>query len=177
MLNASCVAALLAIAAPALGQDPTERANQVKATYIYHTGRYVTWPKNVFPKADSPFIVGVVGNSSIHRYLTAIAEKKTVHDRPLVIKNPSKDAWKNCQILFVDSSVDQEQRQEILQAVKDQPVLLMGESETFLDAGGHIYFAIVENRVRLRIALEPAQKKGFQFSSQLLRVADIVKPE
>src|SRR5450432_1916809 len=42
--------------------DPRKEYN-VKAVSLYAFGRYVTWPETAFQTADSPFVIGVLGDN------------------------------------------------------------------------------------------------------------------
>jgi hypothetical protein len=54
-----------------------------------------------------------------------------------------------------------------------RPVLTVGETEQFEEAGGIVRFVVDRNRVRLRIRLDAAKRSGLVLSSRLLRVADV----
>ena len=56
-------------------------------------------------------------------------------------------------------------------AVRDQPVLVVGESKTAEDAGAHITFVVEDNRVKFDVNDEAAARAGLTISSKLLRVA------
>ena len=62
--------ALLALGALWTGSAPVQaqktsgdkaREYQVKAAFLYHFARYVTWPKAAQPADGKPFKVGVIG--------------------------------------------------------------------------------------------------------------------
>ena len=53
----------------------------------------------------------------------------------MVVKHVANaDEYKRCHILFISAS-EKERLREILNAVKDAPVLTVGETEQFLSAG------------------------------------------
>ena len=58
--------------------------------------------------------------------------------------------------------------------VRGLPVLTVGDSEAFWNAGGIIAFHVSENRMRFRINLGVAEKAGLKISSQLLALASTV---
>lgn len=59
----------------------------------------------------------------------------------------------------------------MLKAVRDQPVLTVGDSSGFAEAGGMIGFLLQDNRVRFDVNLPSAQRSKLRVSSNLLRVA------
>jgi len=59
----------------------------------------------------------------------------------------------------------------LLAAVRDLPVLTVGEGSTFVKHGGAIGFFLDNNRVRFDISQLALQRAGLKASSKLLRVA------
>jgi hypothetical protein len=59
----------------------------------------------------------------------------------------------------------------MLAAIRDLPVLTVGEAEGFLSGGGAIEFVREGNRVRFDINVETARRAGLNISARLLQVA------
>ena len=96
---------------------------------------------------------------------------ESVHGRPLVMVAPenTRDA-QQCQILYVGRS-EQQRVGTLLAAVRDKPVLTVGDSSRFTEQGGMIEFLLQDNRVRFDVNLPRAQQSKLRVSSNLLRVA------
>ncbi len=62
----------------------------------------------------------------------------------------------------------------ILEDVKGNSVLTVGESGHFAQEGGMIGFCLEENKIRFEINLEAAQKAQLKISSRLLALAKSV---
>ncbi len=62
----------------------------------------------------------------------------------------------------------------ILGGVKGNSILTVGESEHFVQEGGMIGFVLGENKIRLEINLEAAQKARLSISSTLPALAKSV---
>jgi hypothetical protein len=62
-----------------------------------------------------------------------------------------------------------------LEAVKDQSILTIGETETFSHMCGIINFFQEDNHLRFKINLDAAQHAGLKLSSQILMSAEIVE--
>jgi hypothetical protein len=77
---------------------------------------------------------------------------------------------RSCQILFVSRS-EGEQAQRLLDAVRDNPVLAVGDAPDFLARGGAIVFVRDGDRVRFDVNMEEARRSQLTISSRLLRVA------
>jgi hypothetical protein len=80
--------------------------NHEKATCLYRFGQFVEWPPSVFPNSKAPVVIGVLGGNPFGGVLEKIAAKGNINGRPVVVRRmtPLSDL-KQCQILFVDSSV------------------------------------------------------------------------
>jgi YfiR/HmsC-like len=113
----------------------------------------------------------------IEQAIKRTVEGEFVQGRPLVMMQPHtpKEA-ETCQILYVGRS-EQERATSLLAAVRDRPVLTVGDSPLFVDSGGAIQFVLVENRVRFDVNLTSAQRANLKISANLLRVARKVEPK
>ncbi len=81
-----------------------------------------------------------------------------------------------CQILFLGKA--QSKRISMLVTnLHNAPVLTVGETAGFLDAGGMIDFLLEENKVRFDINLSAAESARLKIGSRLLILADHVVGE
>jgi hypothetical protein len=97
--------------------------------------------------------------------------------RTLVIRRfAAAAALEPCEILFISSS-EMSHLPEILVRLKHAPVLTVGEADRFARRGGMIGFYFEDNRVRLEVNRAAAERAGLRFSSKLLAVARLVKPD
>ncbi len=167
--------AVLAVGAQgsyALGQGYVSREHQIKAAYLYNLGRYITWPESSFRSRQAPLVIGVVEPDHVGDDLRKIAEVKSIEGRPIHIQKYLRpEDVEHCHILFVPEGVDPEVQTELIRRLKGGHVLLVGESEEFLNRGGIIAFVVRDNNIRLIIAPEAAQGEGLQISSKLLQLA------
>jgi len=169
-------AALLAFAAapgrPQAASAPTEY--QVKAVFLFNFSQFVDWPAAAFSDAQSPLVIGVLGNDPFGGVLDEIVRGETVNGRPLAVRRyRSIGEIETCHILFIDRS-QAGQLDSVLAALKDRSVLTIGEFEGFEQHGGIVRFVTVDNKIRLRINLAAAQQAHLTISSKLLRPAQIV---
>lgn len=144
---------------------------QEKATYLYHFGQFVEWPPATFPNAKTPVVIGVLGGNPFGNDLEKIAASGNINGRRVVIRRMTPlSNLKQCQVLFVSRSVDF-RLPLIFHALGDAPVLTVGESDGFLNAGGMINFITKNGAVRFEIAPAAAQRVGLKMSAQLLAMA------
>jgi hypothetical protein len=160
------IAVLVAI--PALSRQVSEQ--DLKAVYLYKFTNFVEWPQGIGEPAE-PFRVCIVAA----REMTAIVERtmreESVNGRRVQTLTPdSGDDARKCQVLFIGASAMPRAR-SLIAAVRDLPVLTVGDGEQFLAQGGVIGFVREETRVRFEISLDNARRAGLTISSRLLRIA------
>jgi hypothetical protein len=152
------------------------REYRIKAAYLYQFGRYVEWPAKAFAGPDAPFVIGVLGDAPIIADLEEIARIKKIQNRPIAIRRFATVAdVRSCNILYVSATLSAESQAEVLRKMAGHSILLVGESDGFLDRGGAIQFANEENSIRLAIARKAADREGLRISAKLLQVARIVE--
>jgi hypothetical protein len=178
-LLAVCLICCCALAIQsAFAQDDDGVVNReypLKALFLYNFGSYTEWPAGTFANDQTPFVIGVLGSSPLDETLNEIAAKKRIGDRRIVIERyKSAGDIKNCQILFIPRSVPQKQQQQVIDAMKNRPVLLVGESANFAANGGGINFFVEANKIRFEINVAATKQQQLKISSKLLAMAKLV---
>lgn len=170
--SCALVAALLAASLQAVAQPTLE--NDVKATFLYNFTKFVEWPPS---PGDETFRVCAVADGAFVASLDRTLTNESIEGRRLVRVDPrSAEEARRCGILYVGSGYA-ERGATLLAAVRDLPVLTVGDGPQFLKQGGTIGFFLDNNRVRFDISLRAAQRSGLKVSSKLLRVARTVEGE
>jgi uncharacterized protein DUF4154 len=167
-----CTLVALIVAAPHLtrAQSPQPSLeNDVRAAFLYNFTRFVEWPAPLQP--DEPFRLCALADTAFLAALDRTIAGESVGGRPLVrAEARSVDEARHCAILYVARGY-KEQAAPLLAAVRDLPVLTVGEGPTFVKQGGAIGFLLENNRVRFDISQRAVQRSGLKASSKLLRVA------
>jgi hypothetical protein len=147
---------------------------QVKALFLLNFVKYVDWPAETYAHADTPVVIGIVGENNFGDDLRKTVAGKKINGRGIEIRQFSKeDDLSQCQILFISGS-EKKRAADIVDSLKTRPVLTVGEIEGFTLHGGMINFVMKEGKVRLQINLDAARVAKLQISSKLLSVADLV---
>ncbi|HEX5221374.1 MAG TPA: YfiR family protein [Verrucomicrobiae bacterium] len=155
--------------APAQESQPSEY--QLKAAFLYNFAKFVEWPASALPTDSSPFIIGILGENSFHEDLRKTVAGKKISEHPVSVVSLSSVAEAtNCHMLFISSS-DKNQLAEIFKRLQAAPVLTVGETEQFLEAGGMIGFVREANKIRFQIKDETAKAARLKISSKLLGLA------
>ena len=147
---------------------------QVKALFLFNFAKYVEWPVEAFSTSNAPIIIGIVGISPCGEHLQRAVQGKQVAGRSIVIRQVEKpEEMSQCHMLFIGDS-EKRRLGELLDQVRDRPVLTVGESDRFAQQGGVIGFVKKEGKVRLEIDLKAGRQARLEISSKLLSVADTV---
>lgn len=147
---------------------------EVKAALLFNFAKFVEWPGASFATPDAPFTIGVVGNDPFGPALERMLAGKTVGGRAIVIRRWRKAENRGpCQLLFVGAS-ERDHLTQILDGVRVQPVLTVGDTHAFAAHGGMIGLTMADNRVRFEINESRANEANLSVSSRLLSLARIV---
>jgi hypothetical protein len=146
---------------------------QLKAAFLYNFVRFVDWPTNSLGPDTQPMIIGVIGNDKFANELSTLLKEKKAHNHPIVVKKLATPAdAATCQVVFVADG-DARRAMQVAEATKDNPILLVGESEDFLNNGGMISIVPDDKQKKLGFDVNQpaAEKRGLVISSNLLKVA------
>ncbi|MDO8682184.1 MAG: YfiR family protein [Armatimonadota bacterium] len=148
---------------------------QIKAAFLYNFAKFVEWPAEVFSDANTPIVIGIIGDDPFGSSFEQTVKGKTVSDRRLIIKRFERvQGVGSCHILFVSSS-ERNHLSKILEAAKTNNVLTVSEIDNFANKGGVIGFSMDQNKIGFVINVEAAKKAKLKISSKLLRLAKVVK--
>jgi YfiR/HmsC-like len=156
----------------AQSEEPTEY--QVKAAFLLNFAKFVEWLPDAFPSKKAPLTLCVFRHNPFGSALDDIVRGKTINDREVVARRTHElSDLKSCQLVFVS---DQEGTHlpEILTTLNGSSVLVIGESDGFVERGGCVQFILVNNRVRFAINVDALQRARLTVSSKLLMLAKIV---
>lgn len=158
----------------AQGEIKGARAKEIEAAFLLQFSKYVKWPDSAFVRPDDPIIVGILGRDPFGSVLDKIARLSKVKGRAVeILRFDNLNSIKNSHILFVTSS-EVEHMADIKELLADKPVLLVGDSQNFLQFG-IINFVMVDKKIRFNISRVNCEQSGLKISSKLLKVAHEVE--
>ena len=147
---------------------------QVKAVYLYNFGRFVEWPDKLSSSQD-PFIICILGHDPFGQALDATLGGETIAGRAVVTKRiATPQESLQCRIIFVGET-EAGSVNRLMAAVERKAVLTVSDLPQFTDRGGIIQFVTEGDRVRFEVNLSAAQNAGLVLSSELLKVAAVVR--
>jgi len=169
------------------GDIDKSKANKIKAGLLYNMAKMTTWPESSFINGE-PISILFLGKdyNEIGSYFESQIRSRslTVKGRKLAVKEIARtelddvvrEELKQCHILFIMSSY-KGSIMELLLAIGDRPVLVVGESSSFPKEGGMIGLSIEKKRIGISVNLDAVKKNDLSISAQLLQHAKIVKKD
>jgi hypothetical protein len=159
------------------GQPKPVGESQVKAVFLFNFTKFAYWPANGDVVANSPFVIGVVGEDTLGNSLDEAVRAELVQDRPIVVRRfRSSEAIGPCQILFIARS-EIGRLDTVLERVRSQPVLTVADTAHAAEAGVMINLVLVEGSVKMEINQRAVESAGFKISAKLLGLARIVNTQ
>jgi YfiR/HmsC-like len=156
------------------GQGGASSEYAVKAAFLYHFAQFVEWPEAAFRDASSPLVYCTIGADPFDGALETTLKGKTIGARAIEVRHAKQAAeLQGCQVVFVGDG-QKKQIPGVLAGLRGAPVLVVGESEKFVEEGGTIGFVLEENKVRFEVNLGVAEKSGLRINAKLLALAKTV---
>ncbi len=148
----------------------------MKAGFVYNFALFTQWPAKVFKDAASPLAICIAGDRATVQAFEPLTTKKIL-DRPVTVHAFGDNATRHpCHIIYIDSK-NKTEAAELLRRVSGQGVLTIGDLDGFCRLGGIINFYRDNNRLRFEVNTDAAGRAGLKLSSQLLKLATIVREE
>lgn len=144
--------------------------NDVKAFYIFHFTKFVTFPKERFNSDETPLVIGVFGKHEILDNLVQIARGKTAKSRRIkVVKVDSLEEAKKTHLLYFPEKSGRKGAQ-MLSGLKGAAILTISEADGSAGKAGMIYFVIEGKHVRFRGNLERIKEEKIKVASKLIQL-------
>jgi hypothetical protein len=166
-LTRATLAALLLWPALAFAQDVTEPA--LKAAFIYNFAKFTEWPGELPP--GQPVTMCVLGDAGVADALERAVVGRALGGRPIAVSRVVAASPKRaCHVLYV-SGVSLTQAGQLIEDLRDLPVLTISDIDGFTQVGGIAQFFFEHGQLRFRIHIEHAKRAKLQISSRILVIA------
>ncbi len=161
----------------------TERDEySMKAAFLVHFAYYTEWPNDAFEDEDDPIVITVVGRDPFGTKLEDTFEGRELHGRGLVVERiaslPEDEPLKAHVVYCALRSA--KKRKALFEAMRERPILTIGEARDFAAGGAAINFYLEKHRVRFQINRQALERGELEVSSELLKLARPIeerKPE
>jgi hypothetical protein len=152
-------------------QLATTAENRAKANFLAKVPGFIEWPEAALPTGPAPFVICILGDFSFGVPLSESIRGITLHEKRAEVRGVHIDqGLHSCHILFV-SQFERKRYGRVLESVRGQNVLTVGETPEFLDAGGIVSFSMHEEALQFDVNLDEANKAHLKISSRLLALA------
>lgn len=144
----------------------------VRASFLFSFARFTDWPAEALP-AGSP-IRFCVGDRALASALEAAVAGRLIKQHALAVRQFTPDgALRECHVLDL-SGLDAEQSRRIVASLRGVPVLTVGDTPRFTEAGGVASARLEDGSVHLTINVMAAGRARLRIRAQLLNLAAIV---
>ena len=126
-------AGILPIAAQTQAARTPKTPNEIRAGLILVFADFTEWPKDTPPLADG-LVIGFVKAADL-KVAMAVELKKDPNSKVKLVEVSAEAEAAKCHILYFGKN-DRES-QQLLQTIRNQPILTVGEGRTFLGANGN----------------------------------------
>lgn len=155
----------------AVRADTVSKEYQVKAAFLYNMPKFVEWPPERFADAAAPIVIGVLGENPFGDQLAAIVKDRKINGRAVLVRSvQTLDEAKATHVLFIGERAEA-RFAAMWPTLELLPVLTVGESSTFIEAGGIIRFVPVDDKLRFEIDMSSAERAQLKISAQLQKLA------
>jgi hypothetical protein len=161
----------------ALPARPDDRAleHEVKAVFLERFARFVEWPEGALGTAADPFRIEVLGDDPFDGLLEKAYADRLIRQRRVQVRHASRvDGLGTCHLLFVSGSMAPRLR-EVLARLRGRPVLLVGDTPGYGEAGVHLNFYLEQGKVRFELNQGALRESGLSASYLLQQVATSVQ--
>jgi hypothetical protein len=175
-LKSKWILAVLLFSLCTVWGDRTVSANsvsehKVKAAFVLNFALLTEWPKQSFVSETAPIRLCVLGDRGLTDAFKSINGKNIGKRTLQVTTTPPHDARSSCHIIFFGKNVSTKIVLRTLSNVCRNPVLTIGEKNTFMDLGGAIHFFMEKERLRFGVNTTVIEKQNLRLSSRLLKIA------
>ena len=147
----------------------------VKEALIYNFTKFVQWDPSPAAFPGRRFRLCILGKDRFGEAFDRKLAERTIGGKPIMVLRANDLAQlETCNLLFVSSS-EEAALSKVIGSTVGSPVLTIGETQGFFDAGGIIRLVVENNKVRFDINAAAAKRAGLKISSQLLKLARDVR--
>ncbi|KVX02144.1 YfiR family protein [Shewanella frigidimarina] len=168
ILFGSLITLLLSISQGAIA---VEKEYALKAGFLFNFARYGEWHNHVNTASSFTLCSPDTDFISVSR---SILYGRKVNNLPLVNieVNLTETDLTQCNVLFITADTLESWQQLNSQYLAD--VMIVGETDNFIEQGGHIRFFLSGGKIRFEVSPDKLKLSGITMSSKVLRLGRVV---
>ncbi len=149
----------------------------LKAEFVNRFIHFVDWPAvETGSNTSERFVIGIIGETSVEESLRLITAEAggALHQQIQVRRIDDPRDVGVCQVLYI-AETEADRLTTILAHAGGRPILTVGDTEGFAEAGVLINFYREGDYLRFEINKVAVDRTGLKFSAHLLRLARLVE--
>jgi hypothetical protein len=163
--------------APAEERPPVQYSEeQVKAAILVAFAKTTEWPQGSGKDNERTIHIGIFGRDTLGEKATSLLRQppggKGRDTRFSVVEDEAQA--RQCHVLFVPRS-ERRRARELLEQLKEAPVLTVGESDDFLDLNGMVNLVPKDGVMKYEINLNAAKVAHLRIPAKVLSTAISVR--
>jgi len=157
----------------ASGWAQTVAAPALKAAFLYNFAKFTEWPADALGPGSPLGMCTTDG--AVFEQLVKITAGRSIGAHQVAARLVTVDdaSLRECHVLYV-SDLNATDSERVLEALKDVPVLTVGDGEAFVKLGGVAGLFVENGQMRFAIRIESAKRARLELSSKLLSLAKII---
>ncbi|HVS53398.1 MAG TPA: YfiR family protein [Opitutaceae bacterium] len=157
------------------GHAAPAQQQEVQAVFVLNLTRFIKWPETAFPAEDAPLVICCLAGDPVGPFLVDAAKGEVAGKHPIDVRLVhSVEQFTDCQVAFF-SKADIARVTQTITTLRTKPILMVGDSDGFLNLGGHVQLFNRGGQVKLRLALNNLKRSDLAASAPLLRVAEVIQ--
>ena len=163
---------LIALVLLSTSVDAVEKEYMLKAGFLYNFARFGHWDSHLEPLdqfticSPDKYFIDVANTALKNRTI----KKLPLHNKLVTIDEVTTSA---CSMLFITSDTFAQWQKMMPLELKN--IMVIGETDLFIENGGHIKFFLSSGKIRFEIAPKQLKDAGITMSSKVLRLARVVE--
>ena len=146
---------------------------ELKAVFLYNFTQFVDWPSGSFTSAESPIVIGVIGENPFGTYLEETVAGEKANGHPVIVRYYHvADEITDCQIVFLNLP-EGKKRRHSRTGLNRQLTSSITHTPAFLKYAGMPRFFTTNNKMQLEVNREAVKTAGRVMSWKGLRLVQI----
>ncbi|MGX9462535.1 YfiR family protein [Shewanella sp. A14] len=148
-----------------------EKEYALKAGFLFNFARYGEWQNHTNTSTSFTLCSPDINFISI---ASAVLKGRKVNGLPIktVEVSPTETNQNQCNILFITADTIDAWQQLNNKRLAD--VMIVGETDNFIEQGGHIRFFLSGGKIRFEVSPDQLKQSGITMSSKVLRLGRVV---
>ncbi|MCC6930984.1 MAG: YfiR family protein [Gemmatimonadaceae bacterium] len=152
--------------------------SQLRAAFLFRFGQYASWPKGSDgASATAPFVIGVFADPALLKEMARLVAGRMIEGRTVSVRAVDQvEDQEGLAVLFLGTD-DPLLIGRAIRVARARGILTVGYTDGFAERGGMINFFHEDAKLRFEVNVDATANAGLRLSSQLLRLARLVKSQ